>query len=64
MTLLEIVYGPRADEKDFRTLLVRALEANVALARTCALVGDRVAEELYHREINHLLDLREREAAE
>lgn len=61
MTLLEIVYGPRADDTDFPTLLARALEANVVLARTCALNGDPVNEAIYHQWINNLLDLWERE---
>lgn len=60
--LYEIVYGPRAAKAtDFFTLLHRALEANVVMARGYALAGDRVNEALTHREINKLLDLRERD---
>jgi hypothetical protein len=62
VTLYEIVYGPRAAEgAGLVTVLERALEANVVMARGYALAGDRVNEAARHREINQLLDLRERE---
>ncbi|AXL89834.1 hypothetical protein C4J65_17160 [Streptomyces sp. CB09001] len=63
-SLLEMVYGPCPDEEveaDFFTLVDRALEAVVTRARTCALTGDTANEALCHRQINTLLNLRERE---
>nr|WP_145482715.1 MULTISPECIES: hypothetical protein [Streptomyces] len=65
LTLYEIVYGPRvtAADDDFLHLLDRALEANTAMARSAALVGNRREEARCHREINKLLAIREAEGA-